>query len=326
MSRTVAAGQGDAGRRPSDPFEQLVTRIAADMRQLRAPAERIAEEAHYSRPHFERVVSAISGETPTAFCRRILMERAAYRMIHTDRHLLDIAQEAGFSSHEAFTRAFRRAYGSSPSSWRQRPSKFQLPSPNNVHFYPPAGLRLPPRDRSSQDAVVCQMVEHHVWVTTQLVERALRISDADLDAPLPNRVDGIDGNSLRWLLSRLIGQMDMWLAAMNDREYNFACENAESVASMQRRIASVGPQFVASVRSVAREGAFDETFVDAFFSPPMVVTYAAMVSHVLTFSAHHRLIALTTLKRLGMTDLGYGDPKTWFTSSWQPEARQRDQV
>ena len=33
------------------------------------------------------------------------MERAAYRMIVTDDTLLDIATAAGFSSHEAFTRA-----------------------------------------------------------------------------------------------------------------------------------------------------------------------------------------------------------------------------
>jgi AraC family transcriptional regulator len=41
------------------------------------------------------------------------------------------------------------------------------------------------------------------------------------------------------------------------------------------------------------------------------VTYGGMVAHVLTFSAHHRLLAVTALARHGITDLGYGDPKYW---------------
>ena len=44
----------------------------------------------------------------------------------------------------------------------------------------------------------------------------------------------------------------------------------------------------------------------------MVLSYGAMVAHVLTFAAHHRLVALSVLRDHGIDDLGYGDPKTWF--------------
>ena len=39
----------------------------------------------------------------------------------TDSGILDIALNYGFSSHEAFTRAFRSAYGITPSDYRRKP-------------------------------------------------------------------------------------------------------------------------------------------------------------------------------------------------------------
>ncbi len=38
----------------------------------------------------------------------------------TNRRILDIAVQYGFSSHESFAHAFRRAYGRTPSSYRQQ--------------------------------------------------------------------------------------------------------------------------------------------------------------------------------------------------------------
>ena len=39
----------------------------------------------------------------------------------SDRNFLDIAVDYGFSSHEAFTRAFRAAYGIAPGEYRKKP-------------------------------------------------------------------------------------------------------------------------------------------------------------------------------------------------------------
>jgi hypothetical protein len=87
---------------------------------------------------------------------------------------------------------------------------------------------------------------------------------------------------------------------------------------MARRIARSAPEFVEQMGALAREERFDETFVDAFKEPPMVMTYAAMVAHVLTFAAHHRLLALTRFAELGVDDLGFGDPKDWFNPKNPP--------
>ena len=296
-----------------DRFTAFVDRLAADLDAMPARAEDMAAAAHLSRFHFERVIAAVAGESPTRFRSRILLERAAHRMTTTEARLLDIAVEAGYSSHESFTRAFRREYGVAPSTWRRRPARFRIAAPNGVHFHPPGGLRLPARHRMDGVDLVIEMVEHHVWVVGQLVDRAAALTDEQLDEPFAGSVEGIDGDSLRWTLSRLVGQMGMWCAAMEDRDYDFAVERDESVSSVRRRLAGVGPEFVAQVRQVATEGRFDETFVDAFHPEGVqVMTYGAMVAHVLTFAAHHRLLAVAKLREHGVTDLGWGDPKPWF--------------
>lgn len=309
-------GRRDTGAVLSpDHFVGLVDRLAADLDAAPATGEELAAGAHLSRFHFDRVVKAVAGESPTRFRRRVLMERAAYRMLTTDDTLLDIAVAASFGSHEAFTRAFTREYGAAPSAWRTRPDRFQIAAPNDVHFHPPAGLRLPGRHRMDGMALVVEMVEHHVWLVGELVDRAAGVDDDTLDEPFVGPVPDIDGGSLRWALSRLVGQMAMWNAAVDDREYDFAVEQAEPVSSMHERLAVAGPEFLANVVTYAAEGRFDETFVEAFSPEPVVLSYGAMVAHVLTFAAHHRLIAVAKLREHGVDDLGFGDPKQWFARS-----------
>ncbi len=295
-----------------DHFAAFVERLAADLDDVPLQAVELAAQAHLSRHHFERVIAAVGGETPTRFRTRVLLERAAYRMITTDATLLDLAVQAGFSSHEAFTRAFSREYGEAPSRWRRSPRGFRIAAPSDVHFHPPGGLRLPARHRMGSMDVVVEMVEHHVWLVGRLVERAAGLDDAQLDEPLTGPLADVDGDSLRWALSRLVGQMGMWNAAVTDRGYDFAVELDEPVASIRQRLASTGPEFVAQVRRYAADERFDETFVDAFSPQPVVLSYGAMVAHVLTFAAHHRLLAVARLRELGVTDLGLGDPKQWF--------------
>ena len=106
--------------------------------------------------------AAVAGEPPAAFRRRILLERAAYRMMTTSAPLLDIAVEAGYGSHEAFTRAFSREYGTPPAAWRRQPGHLQIEAPSGVHLHPPGCLRLPSRDQVTGMQLLVRMLEHHV--------------------------------------------------------------------------------------------------------------------------------------------------------------------
>src|SRR5919106_408937 len=121
----------------ADAFADFVDGLAAALDDHDVTGEDWAARQHFSRFHFDRMIKAVGGEPPQALRRRILLERAAYRMITTKAPLLDIAVEAGYSSHEAFTRAFAKAYGASPKQWRREPTRFAIAAPNGVHFQPP---------------------------------------------------------------------------------------------------------------------------------------------------------------------------------------------
>ena len=272
--------------------------------------DRIAGRLHLSRFHLDRVVSAVAGEPPARFRRRILLERAAYRLVSSARTILDIATEAGYGSHEAFTRAFTRAYGVSPAAWRAAPGRLRLPASSGVHFQPPGTLRLPAEKKVSSMELLTRMVEHHVWLVGEMLSCAAKLSDEQLDQVIELSVDD-DRQTTRSLLSRLIGQMDMWNCALAGRDYDWSLEEHETPTSMRRRLADAGPAYLGHVREVCEQGRLDDTFVDALCEPPEVFTYGGMIAHVLTFAAHRRTLVVLALAAAGVKDLGWGDPMRW---------------
>lgn len=298
----------------SDPrqnaFVRFVDLLATHLDDHDARGEDLAARAYLSRFHFDRIVGAVCGETPARFRRRVLLERAAYRLVTSDSPVLEIAVEAGYSSHEAFTRAFQRAYGAPPSVWRGAPCRFQLPTPNGVHFHPPGSLRLPARTKVTSVDLLTRMVEHHIWLIGQMIDTADRLPSGALDEPIEVSVDD-DRQTLRSLLSRLIGQMDMWNSAIANRPYDWSVERGESVEAMRARLARVAPVFLDEVRDVIGNGRLDETFVDALCEPAEVFTYGGMIAHVLTFAAHNRTLVALALKKAGVGELGWGDPMKW---------------
>lgn len=299
-----------------DAFLAFVDHLVEELEEPDHASDQRAATMYFSRFHFDRLISSVAGEPPSAFRRRILLERAAYRMITTRAPLLDIAVEAGYGSHEAFTRAFAKAYGARPSTWRQKPSHIQIDAPSGVHFHPPAGLRLPARDKVSSMDLLTKMVEHHIWLTGEMVRAAERLTSAQLDQPIVLDVDE-DEQTIRSLLSRLIGQMGMWNAAMATRDYDWSVETNESLASMRHRLAREGPTYLAAVSSAA-DGRLDDTFVDALCDPAEVFTYGGMIAHVLTFAAHRRTLVTLALASHGIKDLGWGDPMLWVAQESRP--------
>ena len=270
----------------------------------------MAQRLYLSRFHLDRIVSSVGGEPPARFRRRILLERAAYRLLSTRMTILDVAVEAGYGSHEAFTRAFTRAYGVGPQAWRGRPTQLRLSSPSDVHFHPPGSLRLPAQKKVTPMDLLTSMVEHHIWLTGEMVECSSRLGDEQLDRVINLDVDE-DQQTIRSLLSRLVGQMGMWNAALDDREYDWSVEEHESVDSLRARLAVEGPTYLGHVREVVARGRLDDTFVDALCEPAEVFTYGGMIAHVLTFAAHRRTLVALALDAAGIDDIGWGDPMRW---------------
>ncbi len=299
--------------RAGDLFSAFVVHVAEALDEPVTGSE-WAERAHLSRFHFDRLIRAVAGEPPAAFRRRILLERAAFRMVSTTTTLIDIAVEARYGSHEAFTRAFTRAYGVSPAVWRRAPGPIRIAAPSGVHFHPPGGLRLPARDKVTAMHLLTKMVEHHIWLTGEMIRVSGRLAADQLDQPIELDVDD-DVQTIRSLLSRLVGQLHMWNAALAMREYDWAVEDHESLSSLRERLQVQGAAYLGHVNDVVGDDRLDDTFVDALCDPVEVFTYGGMIAHVLTFAAHRRTLVALALSRHGVDDLGWGDPMHWVAQS-----------
>lgn len=79
----------------------------------------LAAIAGFSPHHFHRVFHHVTGEAPKEYLRRLRLERAVYRLKVSPDNVLQIALEAGFATHETFTRAFTRRFGIHPSEFRR---------------------------------------------------------------------------------------------------------------------------------------------------------------------------------------------------------------
>lgn len=81
---------------------------------------RLARDAALAPLYFHRIFRGMVGETPLELHRRLRLERAAWRLSTGDASVTSIAFDAGYETHESFTRAFRDAYSSAPSAFRTR--------------------------------------------------------------------------------------------------------------------------------------------------------------------------------------------------------------
>lgn len=79
----------------------------------------LADVACFSAYHFHRVFSGMVGESVKSYVRRIRLERAAGKLKHSDEAVTLIAYDAGFETHESFTRAFHKMFGVSPLGFRK---------------------------------------------------------------------------------------------------------------------------------------------------------------------------------------------------------------
>jgi AraC family transcriptional regulator len=97
--------------------------------------EALARVACLSSFHFHRVFRGMVGETPLELTRRLRLERAALRLRDKERAVTQIAFDAGYETHEAFTRAFRLAYSVSPSGFRLRKyPRIEIAAACGVHY------------------------------------------------------------------------------------------------------------------------------------------------------------------------------------------------
>ena len=110
-------------------IQSVIDEIDACIRNkldARLSMEFIAKKLGYSQYHFSRKFREISGMHFRDYLRFRYLAFALKRLRDTEDGILAIALDSGFSSHAAFTRAFRAAYGVTPAMYRKNPVPVKL--------------------------------------------------------------------------------------------------------------------------------------------------------------------------------------------------------
>lgn len=105
-----------------------VERVILQMRErldLPLSLDEMAEIAHLSRFHFNRVFSHVTGISPRKFLASLRMEQAKRLLLTTDMSITQVCMEIGYNSLGTFTSHFTAFVGVTPSQWRQLPFQMQ---------------------------------------------------------------------------------------------------------------------------------------------------------------------------------------------------------
>ncbi|STZ34196.1 AraC family transcriptional regulator [Mycolicibacterium smegmatis] len=273
----------------------------------------MARNSYASEFHFSREVRRLTGEPPAALRRRIMLERAAWRL-RQGAGVAEVAAAEGWSSPEVFSRAFRRAFGVPPS--RATDVGFRLPAPNGVHFHPPRSLWCDGRAGGGGPDIAQFMLVHDIADTAYLIEQAYALTEnqwrqevspgqtvLDWDGPEP---------SVAAVLAAIVWTKEVWLATIEGRDFpsrDTTCNASPRELAVHHD--TVGNRWTTVISEYSTAGRLGDTVIDALCDPPESFQLYGIVAHVLTYSAHRRGLARAMLSRHGI-DTHRGDPLEWM--------------
>ncbi len=105
-------------------IERAIEYIERHLDEVLRP-EDIAAAAGYSLYHLTHIFTAVIGEPIGSYVQKRRLSESCKKLLHTEKRVIDIAVESGFGSSEAYSRAFKSAYGISPAAYRK----------NNLELY-----------------------------------------------------------------------------------------------------------------------------------------------------------------------------------------------
>src|SRR5277367_481475 len=128
--------------------------------------DEVAKACGVSRFHLTRAFGAASGYSVMRYLRARRLSEAARSLSGGAGDILAVALDAGYGSHEAFTRAFRDRFGLTPEAVRaqRHVDNLALLEPIKMDETPLTEL-APPRFEESKPMLVAGLGQRYTWET-----------------------------------------------------------------------------------------------------------------------------------------------------------------
>jgi AraC family transcriptional regulator len=128
----------------------------------RISLEEIARCAGVSRFHLLRAFGNATGVSIMKYVRNLRLGQAARRLAQGNEDILSVAIEAGYTSHEAFTRAFRELFGTTPENVRKQGHVNNLSIPETLSMATSPTIALtPPRFENGRVLLLAGLAERY---------------------------------------------------------------------------------------------------------------------------------------------------------------------
>lgn len=273
--------------------------------------EALAEAAHLSRFHFQRVFRGTTGEAPGRMRRRLLLERAACELRTTSRSVTEVAFDTGYRSLEGFIRAFKKAFGQAPEAYRRAANGASLlPGTSGIHFDPQSGgiFSTLPKGQRNMD-LIDRLLESDYQSKRSLFEKARLLTNAQLDAPLAfrhNLMPWVDpAKNLRESLSWMVysGWVDGMFHATKFVPSDTAYRDmtGDSADAMLAKFESYHRAFREFVGKVRAEELWDVEWVDGYCEPAQTFQIGAVIEAQLTWDIAYREMLHRQLDQFGFS-------------------------
>jgi AraC family transcriptional regulator len=290
--------------------------LSAVGQTLQGGGDSMAGNACLSRYHFQRTFELAVGESPGALRRRLLLEQAAYELRTAATAVMHVAFDADYQTPEGFCRAFKGAFGLSPSAYRRAAQQIRfLPSPSGVHYHHETGSLVTtlPGGRRNMD-LTDRLLEKDYVVKRRILECARLLSDGQLDAPLAFRnmvVRFVEPpRTLRETLICLFGDNSGvstggWVGEMytavgwQPRDLPARTLHGNSPAAMLEGLEISSTMFRDFVYHVRAENLWDQEWVDAACEPPETFAVGRVIEESLSSGIAQRRVLEIMMEQLG---------------------------
>ena len=130
----------------------------------------IAKSAGVSRCHMVHAFSFATGRSVMSYVRGRRLTEAARSLANGAVDILTVALDAGYGSHEAFTRAFREQFGVTPEAVRAQRhlSNRNLVEPIKLDETPIENLK-PARFENGKQLLIAGLAERYTWETSKAI-------------------------------------------------------------------------------------------------------------------------------------------------------------
>jgi AraC family transcriptional regulator len=124
--------------------------------------EQIAAQARMSPHYLTRAFAAVTGRSLMRYVRARRLSEAAKRLGNGAPDILQLAMDAGYGSHEAFTRAFREQFGITPEAVRAQRHVDNLELVEPIRMDQNTAVNLePPRFETGKPLLIVGVAERY---------------------------------------------------------------------------------------------------------------------------------------------------------------------